>query len=94
LEEKQREHEALTAKLTTMQRHVTDAQRERDTLAQSLTCPICYEDFTKKGAVSIDCGHILCVTCQQLVSTGPVTQRLCPICRHVITSPRPLKGLG
>jgi hypothetical protein len=94
LEEKLRDNEVLSAKVATMQGHVDTAQRERDTLAQSLTCPICYEDFTKKGAVSIDCGHILCAGCQQLVSAGPVAQRLCPICRHVITSPRPLKGLG
>jgi hypothetical protein len=78
---------------------VRDAERELDSLENSLACPICLDSFVPRDPAALACGHIFCRECIDLVinQTGSRIRRppVCPQCRAPVTdAPRMLKGLG
>lgn len=59
---------------------MSDQQPERP-IPQSNKCRICEERFsTTKYPVSLPCGHVLCMECEQGVSR--MNAALCPFCRR------------
>lgn len=60
---------------------------QEDSISTSSDCPICYDTQTPENIVSVNCGHIFCISCilqTILKKYDPAQHRIecnCPICR-------------